>query len=321
MLTLEEGRSRVQQMGHWALDTELSKTGLVLIPEVEGTRIGLRRGDMVLPVTDTIGLLAQAGISSGGLREFESDPELVARMISHSIAKRKDVLARFTGTVSRVSSVTTPKGGCVVPPATVFDVIAEEIPVKNVQIEEHGHTLRMWFVSQQATDRPKEKGDLIHTGIVVRMNGQVELGPYCWRLACTNGVQRCYERLRKVNHTDLVAQEVRNVCQAQKVRATTLVGHLFALDDVRVENNEQTIIRLGQEFALPRPFVQGVVEMLPELPNSPSMYDVMNLATMSARDLPTASRERVTTLLGEATTVMATNAHRCSHCSSRLRRS
>ena len=81
-------------------------------------------------------------------------------------------------------------------------------------------------------------------------------------------------------------------------------------------NREQVLIRLCEEVQTPARFTSKILKKLPELPDNATMYDLVNLVTITARE---AKRpERLQMRAGHMVKVLTQEENRCDHCGHRL---
>ena len=313
LATVDESRKKLQLLGFWSEDREVGKLQFEQIPVIKGSRLGVRRGDTTFPITDRGGIMRCLGIHPDAMHEYEDDGDLIKRMIAVSQEKRATNVVRLSGDIGGVNTVQEASGSWM-SPLEVFDIAVEVTEPIGVQFADYryGHFMTR-FVSRQGVDRPRKVGDIVHAGITVKQNGSVEVGPYCHRVFCSNGMARPYEKLATVGSRELVAPEIRSACEAANVSGLTLAGHLISLDNVQVVNREQVMVRLGHQFGLPDTFVSQVLQRLPSLGDDSTMFDVINIATELARDSK-LQRERLMLDLGELTTELSKHCERCDHC-------
>ena len=219
---------------------------------------------------------------------------------------------RFTGHHRGVTSVAEPHGAWF-SPLEVFDIVAKELGggVEDVKLDKKG--LHMRFVGDYCTEPPKKAGDVSHAGLVVKMNGNVKIGPYSYRMVCSNGMMRMYEKLELVDTRDMITMAVRSACQAQYAASRELTDQFIGLDTSPFTGNrEQTLIQLGHQSGLPARFVTKALERLPELPEDATMYDMVNIITQMASEL--RQPEKVQVRAGRLVNFLADKPAFCDHC-------
>ena len=316
LLEVEQARTQLEALGFWSIDSRADETEIVTIPEVNRTRVGLVREEGMFPILDRNGLWREAGVASKFLGEYEDNPDLIRQMIQHSLNKRVGHSIRFTGHYAGVTSVAEPRGVWF-EPLRVFDIAIEELggKVEGMKLDRKGLSMR--FVGDYSKERPRDAGDVLHAGLVIKMNGNVQIGPYCYQMVCSNGLMRMYERLQIADSLDMVATEIRSACQAQHAASRELTDNMITLDEQPFTGNrEQTLVRLGQTTGLPSRFIAKALEKLPELPEDATMFDMTALVTRMARDLKRS--EKIQMRLGSMVRHLSTEHARCSHCGTEL---
>jgi len=318
LMSVDEVKTRLGNLDFWCEDVEIGKARFASMPVVEGSRLGYYRNDRCLPISDRGGLLNIIGIPPNALKEYENDEDLINRMIQHSTQKRATDVVRFTGTSTKVLGIEQSKGDWV-SPQEVFDLVCDEInPVGVASADFYYNYYLMRIVGVQHMELARNRGDITHSGLAVKLNGSVQIGPYCYRMVCSNGMMQAYEELETLHSREMSLVEIRNIVQAQQVRATDLVSRFLSLDTVPAgQNREQVIIRLAQEFELPQSFTTNVLERLPALGDDATMYDLVNVATQTAQ-ASKIQKDKLQIRLGEMTYALAENYTRCDSCGARL---
>jgi hypothetical protein len=316
MLSLGEARSQLEALDFWREDIFAEKANLTLVTADGRPRVGLVRESGTFPIYDRTGLKRQLSISESVISDFADDPDLVRRIFSHSQNKFMGKSVRFTGFRNGVTTVTERKGPWISPLA-VFDVVAKRLDglVEEIKMERRDLCIR--FIGKQAKARPRIPGDVSHAGLVVKMNGNVRLGPYCYRLICANGMMRSYERLTGVESTADIDRTLRDLCQVQFTSAQQLLDHMIDLDNRPFEGNrEQTLVRLGQQMNLPYRLIEKAIARLPELGEQATLLDGVNILTELASRL--RRPDRIWIRLGALTDHLVRDIPRCRECGTEL---
>lgn len=318
LLTVDEVKTRLENLDFWHEDIEIGKARFAAMPETDGSRLGFYHNDLCLPIADRGGLLNIVGIPPNALKEYEDNEDLINQMIQHSTQKRATDTIRLSGSHTKVLSIETPKGDWI-DPREVFDIVCEEIdPVGVASADFYYNYYLMRIVGTQHMERAKQAGDITHSGLAIKLNGSVQVGPYCYRMICSNGMMRMYDELHTVSSREISLMEIRNMVQAQQVSAVDLVSRFLSLDEVPAgPNREQVMIRLAQEFELPQTFTTNVLERLPALPDDATMYDLVNVATQTAQ-ASKIQKDKLQIRLGEMTWALAENYTRCDSCGAPL---
>lgn len=173
--------------------------------------------------------------------------------------------------------------------------------------------------------RPERKqvGDITKGGVRVGFDIKHNLAPFAqpwWmRLWCTNGMESRDDGLKidaRGLDVDDVLAEFENVCARAFNRVEEEIKHYYDLRSIKVENPERELRRIAIEGDLSDRALVALVNLAPStaLPDSPTMFDVVNLVTNLANS-PSVRRDGGRQLLESVGGgVINDHAARCGHC-------
>lgn len=147
--------------------------------------------------------------------------------------------------------------------------------------------------------------------------------PYIYRLWCTNGITARDDGLR-VDARGLTVDEVLAELEAAAERAFSrvegLTAGLYALREHPVDNPERTIRAIAREQAIPPRSVVRLMDLAASdaLPDSATMFDVVNLVTNLANHVTVRNDGGRTLLEAAGGAVVSDEAARCGHCRQRV---
>jgi hypothetical protein len=172
-------------------------------------------------------------------------------------------------------------------------------------------------------------GDITQAGLTVGQDRKRNLSPYAqpWfmRLACTNGMEMRDEGLkidgRRSETVDEVLAEFEALAKQAFERVEDAIEHYYALDQKKVPNPERTLRAISREHSVSDRTLVDLLDLAAtdELPDDPTMFDIVNLITNQANDPSLVNRYRVRRefqAVGGA--VVTESAHRCNHCQQKV---
>lgn len=173
------------------------------------------------------------------------------------------------------------------------------------------------------TPARKQVGDITRGGVRVALDIKHGLAPsvqpYFFRLWCTNGAETQDQGLRidaRGATVEDVLAEFEQLAERAFSRVEEGIKHYYDLRTIKVDNPERTIRRIASEGGLPDRSMVHLMHLAPSsaLPDSPTMFDVMNLVTNLANS-PALRRDGGRVLLERVGgSVVADHAARCKHC-------
>lgn len=146
--------------------------------------------------------------------------------------------------------------------------------------------------------------------------------PWMMRLVCTNGMETADQGLRvdaRGASVDDVLAELEAAAERAFSRVENQIKHFYDLRNTPVENPERVLRRIGRERGIPDRSLNRLLDLAPTdaLPDSPTMFDLINLVTNLAND-PSVRRDGGRLLLERAGGAeVAEHVARCAHCDSR----
>lgn len=328
LFPVQEGRQYLENLGFWHREAAVQDVNFRCIQETDALAEGKAKVFVVaqfkgvehpLKVDCPKELRALTGVSVDTLREYVDAPELLGRLITHSVSKRADTGIRFSGVQDMVMDMQLADGRAWVDPLYVFDAAVNELgegtELEDISVAKRHLTVR--FVGEHALEPPKRVGDIVRSGTIIQMNGRLAVGGYAYRLICANGAQRRFDYLEPIRNAADLEMSLRNIIQVSHHQARHLTEALISLDERPFSGNrEQIVLRLSRQVRLPRSFTSRVLGQLPTLGADATLYDLANLMTAEARTL--RSPEMVQTRLGDVITVLAPEHARCNNCGATL---
>lgn len=162
--------------------------------------------------------------------------------------------------------------------------------------------------------------DLTAAGLRFGVNLQQGLSPWLqpWsmRLACTNGMETTDAgfKVDARGHTmDEVLAELEAMAERAFSRQEAEIAHFYDLRNQRVTDPTQTINRLARERGVSDRIRLALVDLVPTLPEEPSLFDVLNLMTNFANRPGLAGGARME-LEAAAGRIVQDDAARCNSC-------
>lgn len=170
-------------------------------------------------------------------------------------------------------------------------------------------------------------GDVTAGGIRFGANLKQGLAPwveeYMFRLRCTNGMGVVDSGLKvdaRGQTVDEVLAEVEQMARVAFGRVEQSIQHFYDMRSQRVTNPERAIRTLAVERGLPDRSTMALIDLArgEDLPDEPSMFDVVNLVTNYANS-PAVRNDGGRLLLERAGgAAVADSASRCGHCNQKV---
>lgn len=176
---------------------------------------------------------------------------------------------------------------------TVMDVLGEDDP--KIQIDgsrKHGCVLN--FITKESAKVANQRGDIINSGIVAmnrigRMRSQIEIGPFAHVLQCTNGQIGTIDRVEIVkerNKEKIIATVRELVRQSHEFSKETFMPVFARTVNHSINNPAQLVHTVShrREFNLGDRVRRDVMDNLPALGDTPTIYDMIYLMTSMANE-------------------------------------
>lgn len=172
-------------------------------------------------------------------------------------------------------------------------------------------------------------GDITAAGLTVGQDRKRNLSPYSqpWfmRLACTNGMELRDESLkidgRRCETVDEVLAEFEALAHQAFQRVEEGIEHYYSLDLKPVPIPERTLRAISREHTVSDRTLIDLLDLAAtdELPDNPTMFDIVNLITNQANDPQLHNRYRVRREFQAVGGAIVTEAgHRCHHCQQKV---
>lgn len=176
-------------------------------------------------------------------------------------------------------------------------------------------------ILEDATRR--QVGDITSAGVRVGVNLKQGLAPfvqpYSHRLWCTNGCSSLHLGTKidaRGQSVDEVLLELEEMAKIAFEQAERDIEHYYDLRNQPVANPERAIRTIARERGIPTRSTMALIDLAAgeDIPDNPSMFDVLNLVTNFANS-PQVRNDGGRTLLEEAAgSVVTDHAARCGHC-------
>lgn len=180
----------------------------------------------------------------------------------------------------------------------------------------------------KATDvRGKKVNDVTTGGVRLGLNMKQGLAPsieeYLYRLVCTNGMTRQDSGLKvdaRGQTVEQVLAEVEELAQIAFSRAERSIQHFYELREQPVDNVERTLRALAREQGIPDRSMVAMMDLVAgeDMPDSPTMFDVVNLVTNFANSPQIRNDGGRLLLEGAGGSVVSDQANRCGHCKQKV---
>ena len=170
----------------------------------------------------------------------------------------------------------------------------------------------------------KEVNDITAGGVRCGINLKQGLAPtveeIMHRLACTNGMTLEDHSLKvdaRGSTVEEVLAEFERLAEEAFSRVEKSIEHFYDLKNQPVPNVERAIRSIARERKIPDRSTIALIDLAAsaDMPDAPSMFDVVNLITNFANSPSFASRDGGRMILeGAGGSVISDHAARCGHC-------
>lgn len=140
--------------------------------------------------------------------------------------------------------------------------------------------------------------------------------PWSMRLACTNGMETTDAGLKvdaRGQTVDEVLSELESMAEVAFARQEQQIEHFYNLRNERVDDPAGTINRLARERGLSARVRLHLIDLIPTLPEQPSMFDIVNMLSNTANDRNILGGTRMA-LESASGQIIADDAARCGNC-------
>lgn len=171
------------------------------------------------------------------------------------------------------------------------------------------------------------EGDLTAAGVRIDVNLKQGLAPsvqpYTYRRFCTNGMETPMAGVKidaRGQSVEEVLAELESMAQLAFAQAEKDVEHFYELRNQPVDNPERAITAIARERGIPNRSTMAILQLAAgeDLPDDPSMFDVVNLITNYA-NAPAVNRDGGRLILERAGgAVVSDHASRCGHCQQKV---
>lgn len=175
-----------------------------------------------------------------------------------------------------------------------------------------------WYGDRKVNDLT---GAGLRFGLDVARNLVPWVQPYTYRLVCTNGMELPDDGLKldaRGKTVETVMDELEAMAQRAFGRLEHEINAFYSLRDQRLDNAEQTLIRIAAERGMSDRIMNGIMRRIPELETDDvTMFDLVNLITNEA-NRPGVTDRVARQLQQVGGGVVLDHSARCAHCASRL---
>lgn len=209
-----------------------------------------------------------------------------------------------------------------IPALSVVDKIVEVMGDKATfgQIGLNKGVFDLEVLSSEVTAEPR-KGDISRGGVAVRfgqfegINYRVSVGSFIYRLVCQNGLMRRESENHFVLKRLRLQEEALNQIGMLVTQTVESVQNLYMKEYAESVNvpviDSTSILRvIAKEMGVPAELVEGLLDLIPTLPEKPTYYDLTNLVTTYANQHEWARRR----LLYTGGRIVDQSVVRCSAC-------
>lgn len=172
-----------------------------------------------------------------------------------------------------------------------------------------------------------EQGDLTAAGVRIDINLKQGLTPtvqpFSYRRICTNGMETPMAGTKidgRGQTVEEVLMELESMARLAFAQAEKDVQHFYELREQRVDNPERAIRAIARERGIPARSTMALIDLAAgeDLPDQPSMFDVVNLITNYANS-PAVRNDGGRLILERAGgAVVNDHASRCGHCAQKV---
>ena len=172
-----------------------------------------------------------------------------------------------------------------------------------------------------------ERDDITAGGLRFGVNLKQGLAPFTqewlFRLACTNGyeIERPGLKVDARGQTvDEVLNELEQMAQIAFGRVEEDIRHFYDLKNQPVDNPERAIRTIARERGIPDRSTMALLDLAvgDDLPDSPSMFDIVNLITNFANSPSVKNDGGRLILEGAGGSTVTDHAARCGHCQQKV---
>ena len=309
-------RTEMVNLKLWEAVVPVSSLKMKVIPEIERSPVGITHEGTTFPLIDGPGSKKLLGLPFRTFDPFKDNAGLMVKMMQHCMERHAGEEVRLCGSESAIYAL-YPADEPYVDPMRVFDLLVEELGGDETLVDLIAFSkakLYVRFLSAWAAAPAKKKDDVSHAGLLLRMNGSLDLGPYSHRMVCNNGLMRSFVKMKKIDRTESDWEanvlDAANVAQSEAIHLTTSLCSLNT-QKIGADNLLAQFTRMGKQFRLSPGLITEAVERVSDLPTSPTMYDVVNLLSEINRDKKSSEGEMMR--LGNMAVTLSNNA-RCNNC-------
>ena len=173
----------------------------------------------------------------------------------------------------------------------------------------------------------RAQGDItaggLRTGINLKQGLAPWVQPFSFRLACTNGMETMRNDLKvdaRGQSVEEVIAEIEEMARLAFGGVESTIAHFYEMREQEVENPERVLRAIARERKIPDRSLVTLLDLAAgeDLPDSPTMFDVVNLVTNLA-NAPQIRNDGGRLLLERAGGAVVTDhAARCGHCQQRV---
>ncbi len=262
------------------------------------------------------------GISPKTIKEFATDPELVNRMVEHCKRTHGGKTLRLMHSPEAVLDVSQVSRAPWMSPLEIFDLIANALDGRCEEVEDiipfESKALTIKYLLKDVKSPEIDVKDLSHAGIVVDMNGGFEVSPYVYRQVCSNGMMGESTLAKRVLNKDSYVGNIATAVRMTVNSSLAVLDRFVELAKIKVESPTDALASMSRDKLLSSRYANSLAERAPTLPTDATAYDVVNMITNFANDLPEVGR-RVVQTAGYNAMVVLGESNRCNKCMSTIR--
>lgn len=333
-LTLIELRQQIRDQHDGLRSDDVPIDSLRFDLTAEQPRITWRGGsvpgglDSVVPFADYVGAPApffkglSTGLQEGVLEYLVQHVKAESVRITHrpgeyvqQVVEADRIVVDPADLIARLINVMGPAAEVV-----EYTYSSTEFFLDAIVPEGHGRA-----IGGEHPDGEREVGDITRGGLRVEMNRRRNLAPtiqpFNLRLVCTNGMEVQDLGLKldaRVRSAESILAEFEALAQRVMTRLDSQIEALYDLKRQRVDNPERALAAIAREQDIPARSLLALVQLAAgdDLPDQPTMFDVVNLITNLANGLDKPGPRRK--LERAAGAVVGDHAARCGHCQSKV---
>ena len=173
-----------------------------------------------------------------------------------------------------------------------------------------------------------EMDDITAGGLRFGVNLKQGLAPFTqewlFRLACTNGMEIARDGLKvdaRGQSVDEVLVELEQMAQIAFGNVERDIASFYEMKQQAVDNPERAIRTIARERGIPDRSTMAILDLAAgeDLPDEPSMFDIVNLITNFANSPAISHRDGGRLILeGAGGGVISDHAARCGHCQQKV---